>query len=192
MRTMTTLIAVVGPRAEQVVEALVERSTNLTSESPGPPADDPVQCATHLNAVWRRAARHGSVFTAVAADPLTAVVREWAQRLRGDDHELETVIGLTGELPTPDYWLVDDRLPEPEIHWYAGHLASVARRRVILIRLDPGSLAVQIASLPTGPQPAPITEIAQGARGYVPSQGLAAGNPSEAAILVEPERVLRR
>ncbi len=192
MRTMTTLIAVIGPRAEPAVQALVERSTNVTNEAVGPLPVDPVQCATHLVAVWRQAARHGSVFTAVAADPLAAVVREWAKRLQGVGHELETAIGLVGDLPTPDFWIVDDTLSEPEIHWYADHLASLAGRRVILAPLDSGPLAGHIASLPTGPQPPPNVEIAQGARGYVPSSELTAGELGATTLFVGSGSSLRR
>ena len=168
MKAMTTLIAVVGARAEPVVRSVATRSSNVTFEALDDLPDDPVECSAQLQAAWTRAARHSSVFTAVAADPLLAVVREWAKRLRGDDHELETAIGLTQPLPSPDFWIVDDGLPDPEIHWYADYLVAHANRRVILSRIDPPALEDRIGSLPAGRQPPPPQDLAAGARGYVP------------------------
>lgn len=169
MRTMTTLIAVVGSRAEPALRAAAEHASNLTIENLDPLPDDPLARATTIARIWERAARHGSVYTGVATDPLAAVVREWARRLRGEEHELETMIGLVGDAPPPDYWLVDDRLGEPEIHWYTEHLAGQAAGRIILTRLDPRSITEHIGALPTGPEPEPLRAVAEGARGYVPT-----------------------
>ncbi len=169
---MTTLICVVGSNARSAVAQAATSATNLTVVTPTTEHDDPVGRWNDLIAAWRRAATHGSVFTAVPADPLAVVIDQWALRLEGNAHELELSIGLVGDVPPPDYWIVADDLSQPQAHWYYEHLAQLVRGRVLIRSVKPGAIRQTIGSLPTSPLPPKLPDIAASARTYVPSPGL--------------------
>lgn len=172
MPAMTTLLCVVGSNAQPAIGQASSSATNLTVEVPSTEQDDPVGRTSELAAAWKRAATHGSVFTAVPMDPLAVVVEQWALRLEGNSHELELSIGLVGEIPVPDFWIVADDLPAPHSHWYYEHLAHVARGRVLMRSITPGALRRTIGSLPSAPLPPKLPDLAASARTYVPSQGI--------------------
>lgn len=166
---MSTLVALVGgPIPASPL------GTNVTAEPAGRVPSDPVAAVEHLAAVWRRAARHGSVYTLVDADPFGPLVEAWADRLRGGEDHLELVIGLSSRLVVPDYYLVSPELPQPHIHWYAGHLRSLAASRVLLV--EPTRFLDVLGELPYGRGLEDAATLAASARGYVPVAE-AAGQP---------------
>lgn len=167
---MTTLLAVVSAAASPAARRAAAVAVNVSFEPAGdlPPA--PIDAVAHLTAVWRRAASHGGVYTLVDADPFAPLVEAWAARLEDRPHELELVIGLSSELPVPDYYLVDAALAPPPLHWYADHLANLAPSRVIV--QDPGSLLETLAALPFGRGLPDAGDVAASARSYVPLPSL--------------------
>ena len=168
---MTTLVAVVGPNAGAVIAASAKLAANVTVELAGEIPDGPLEAAAVLAQTWSRARRHGSVYTLVDADPMGAVVAEWARRLRGEENDLEVAIGTAGGT-LPDYYLVARDLPDPEIHWYLGLVRSLSSNRVLTGDLVPRALLDTLSSLPSGRELPPATDLAEQARLWVPLPAL--------------------
>ncbi|MDP8958428.1 MAG: hypothetical protein M3N51_04340, partial [Actinomycetota bacterium] len=106
MRSVTTLVAVVGERATHAATQAAQAAGNVSMEPVGDVPPQPTEAIERMREVWRRAQRHGSIYTLVDADPLGPVVRQWAARLEGQAHDLEVAIGLSADLPMPDFYLV--------------------------------------------------------------------------------------
>lgn len=169
MSSLTTLVVLVGDGAPSTLAHL--SAANVTTEGVGRIPDEPTEAAASLAASWRRALGHAAVYTVVDADPLAAVVAAWASRLQGGADHLELAIGLVPDLPSPDYYLVDPELGEPEIHWYTGNLMGIASSRVVLTELTPTRVLESLASLPSGRSLPRLREVAETARGFVPLPG---------------------
>jgi|FLYL01.1.fsa_nt_gi hypothetical protein len=164
---MTTLLSVVGRGAQMATERLAETAANVSWEAPGRLPGDPLAAAAHLAEVARRAGRHGSVYTLLPVDPFAPLVDAWARRLQGEDHQLEVLIGVAANTPVPDYYLVGG-LPEPQVHWYLGHLRSLAPTRVATVTLTAPGLRETLESLEYGRGLPDAAALAASARDYVP------------------------
>lgn len=165
---MSTLVAVVS---DDLVPALgpLAAAANLSVEAVDELPDDLTARSRAVGAAWRRASgRGGSVYTLVPVDPLTVVVEAWARRLTDDGDDLELAIGLVGDPPMPDYYLIAPGLPDPVVHWYTDHLHRLAPDRVLVVEMTPGAIAKQLAGLPYGSPLPDASTVAESARTYVP------------------------
>ncbi len=168
MKSVTTLVAVVGDAAADAVAEAAAAASNVAAEEIGELPPDPVQATARVREAWSRAAAHGAIYTLVDGDPLSVVVAQWAARLQGEDHDLEVAIGLAGSLSMPDYYQVDIELPLPAVHWYLGLVERLAPARVVPVQMNAASLLAALSSLPYGPAFPPAAEVAAQARDFVP------------------------
>lgn len=167
MRTLTTLVALIGDRMDQAA-ARLESAANVSVQPVPEMPEDVLAAMATAAATWREALKRSSIYTLVALDPIEPVVTQWAARLTGRPEQLEVAIGLVGELPTPDYYLVTPTLPDPEVHWYAAHLRSLAPERVVVCDATPEAISRTLAGRPFGRALPPAGELATSARTYVP------------------------
>jgi len=156
----TTTVCVVAKNARELVEATAGLATNVAAEVARSAADADV---------WRRAHRRSAVYTLVDVDPLAPVVVEWAKRLDGEDHDLETAIGVAPRGPAPDYYFVSDALEGTKVHWYLGLLVDAAPARVMTVRERVDDVLAALRSRRTGPSLPDLAEVASRARSYVPT-----------------------
>lgn len=168
MHRTTTLIVTVGTRFDQPSQRVADASDNVARQ----PAPDAVESLTEwverLRAAWTAALRRSTIYTVLTRDPLGPVVREWARRLEGTTSDLELAIGLLGDAPLPDFYLVDPEVSGPQAHWYLDHLATLAPRRVALIEPTDAALLTSIRRLPYGKPLPEAGDVLASARTYVP------------------------
>jgi hypothetical protein len=168
MKAVSTLVAVIGENALDVARRVAAGSVNVGLEATVDQPEGLAARAKSLQEVWMRARHHGLIYTLVNSDPLRPVVDEWANRLLGEDHELELAIAAVGKPELPDYYLVDEHLPTPQVDWYLANLHSLAPTRVLPVKMEPGPLAARLAALPFG-RPFPSGDaVASSARHFVP------------------------
>ena len=168
MERTTTLIVTVGHGFDRVSERVTEEAGNIAREV----APDPIESLTEwvdlLRPAWRAAQRRSAIYTVLTRDPLGPVVREWARRLEGHPSDLELAIGLIGDAPLPDFYLVDPGISGSPSHWYLDHLATFAPKRVVLAEPTETAFLASVRRLPYGKALPRVADVVASARTYVP------------------------
>ncbi len=168
MKRTTTLIVTVGSGFDRPSERAADAAGNVAREVAPEPVESLTEWVDNLRRAWSAAQRRSTIYTVLTQDPLAPVVREWARRLEGKPSDLELAIGLLGDAPLPDFYLVDPAISGAPAHWYLDHLPSLAPRRVILTQPSEGALLAAVRRLRYG-KPLPETaEVLASARFYVP------------------------
>jgi hypothetical protein len=154
-RLQTTVIALVGRRARDLVEAV---GADANARAVLPEADgDPLDRAV---AAWAAARRSHTPFLLHDADPLAAVADAWvgyydeAAPVGG----LEVAVSATlqrwraGTLDLPDHYLVvdADTLAPTRRHFYLGYLHRAAPTRVVPAAGVPDAVRAAVAGLRAG------------------------------------------
>ena len=168
MKRTTTLIATVGTRFDRPSERVAEVSGNVARQGAPDAVESLTDWVEQLRHAWNAALRRSTIYTVLTRDPLGPVVREWARRLEGAPADLELAIGLLGDAPLPDFYLVDPDMSGSQAHWYLDHLAKLAPRRVALIEPTEGALLTSIRRLPYGKSLPEVADVLASARTYVP------------------------
>jgi hypothetical protein len=153
-RVSTTVVALIGPdAARRALE--VGRASNVRAVVPDeqPPLD-------RAAAAWADAAATSLTYVVHDADPLRAVVTDWAALYDGTGQRgaLETTIADTvtrwrrRTIELPDYYLVLDAeaLPPTIRHWYLGVLRAAAPIRVVPVTATSGAVERALPRLPAG------------------------------------------
>jgi hypothetical protein len=180
-RVSTTVVALVGPDASS--RALqVGRASNVRAVVP----DDqpPLERAA---AAWADATATSRTYMVHDADPLRAVVTDWAALYDGTGQRgaLETAVVETvarwraKAIELPDYYLVLDaeRLPATIRHWYLGVLRSAAPARVVPVNGTAAAVERALTRLPAGRWWPDVPDLLDGIDRVVPD----AVNPRAAA-----------
>ena len=168
MERTTTLIVTVGFRFDIVSKRIADTAGNVAVERAPSPVESLPDWVDQLRAVWRRAQQRAAIYTILSEDPLGPVVREWARRLEGEPSDLELAIGLVGDAPMPDFYLVDPVVSGSLSHWYLDHLARLAPRRVILTEPTEPDVLTAVRRLPYGKELPGTRDVLESARHYVP------------------------
>ena len=191
---MTTLVSVIGSAAGPALTRAAKTADNVSYEAFDELPSDVVGRTEAIQTLWQRAARHGSVFTAVPLDPLEVVVDHWGRRLTGDTHQLDLAVGLVTDRSSPDFWIVSDELSEPLVHWYLHHLSGLMPGRVLVTEMTPSALLTTIGSLPYAPRGPALKHLAASALDYVPPASLAPATTTRptAGEVAAPQRHLHR
>jgi hypothetical protein len=155
MRLSTTVVALVGERAPECLEAL-RRATNVRVVRPDP-QDAALQRAA---AAYRAAAGIHAPYLVHDADPLGPVADAWIRWFdqRGPAGELEVAVSETlqrwraDSIALPDYYLVldADSWDATRRHWYLGFLHRAAPSRVLPAAGTASAVASQLAQLASG------------------------------------------
>ncbi len=172
MHRTTTLIATVGTRFDGPSERVAEQSDNVARQSAPDPVESLTDWVDQLRPAWIAAQRRSTIYTVLTRDPLGPVVREWARRLEGAPSDLELAIGLLGDAPLPDFYLVDPSVSGSPAHWYLDHLAKLAPRRVVLLEPTEAALITWIRRLSYGKPLPEVADVLASARRYVPVPGI--------------------
>ena len=172
MRSASTLVAVVAESARPAIVRLAEAAANVAAVAVGPLPASWTETAALTRSAWDKALKHRLIYTVVDVDPLAPVVMEWSRRLMGHEHELELAIGASSPPDPPDFYLVDEHLEHPLVHWYLGHLRKLSPGRVVPVRLDVDSISHALGSLGYGPPFPSGKDLAATARDFVPLPGL--------------------
>ena len=153
-RVSTTVVALVGAGASRHAREVGEASNVLAVV---PDAEGPLDRAM---AAWARAAATSRTYLVHDADPLHAVLTDWAALYDGDGHRgaLEMSVADTvarwraRSLELPDYYLVLDpaTLPATVRHWYLGVLRDAAPARVVPVDPVAGAVERALTRLPAG------------------------------------------
>jgi hypothetical protein len=168
MNRTTTLIVTVGLRFDGPSKRVADVAGNVARELAPEPVESLIDWVDELRPAWRAAQRRSTVYTILTGDPLEPVVREWARRLDGEPAELELAIGLVGDAPMPDFYLVDPAISGPRSHWYLDHLAKIAPRRIVLTEPTEPVLLGTVSRLPYGRALPETDAVIASARSYVP------------------------
>jgi hypothetical protein len=168
MERTTTLIATIGNRFARPSELVAEASGNVARQAAPEAIESLTDWTQSLRSAWRAATRRSTIYTMMTSDPLAPVVREWARRLDGANAELELAIGLIGDAPMPDFYIVDPQITGSPAHWYLAHLPKLAPRRVIITEPTEPALVSALRQLPYGPALPTTAEVLDSARTYVP------------------------
>jgi hypothetical protein len=155
MRLSTTVVALVGERAEECLEGL-RQATNVRVARPDP-QDPPLERAA---AAYRTAAGTHAPYLAHDADPLGPVADAWIRWFdqQGPTGELEVAVSETLQrwradtIQLPDYYLVLDaeEWEATRRHWYLGFLHRAAPSRVLPAAGTPAAVATQLSQLASG------------------------------------------
>jgi len=155
-RVSTTVVALVGDRAEEMVTALADAS-NVATLSAEADTLDPLDRAVET---WSRVASVHARFTLHAADPLAEVGLSWTRLFNGEGHRGELEIAVSeasarwraGTIGLPDFYLVLDaeELERTRTHWYLGVLRAAAPSRVIPTRSTDEGVRRAIAGFAAG------------------------------------------
>jgi hypothetical protein len=155
MRLSTTVVALVGERAPECLEALRE-AANVRVVRPDP-QDAPLQRAA---LAYQAAAGVHAPYLAHDADPLGPVADAWIRWFdqQGPAGELEVAVSETlrrwraDTIALPDYYLVLDAgsWEATRRHWYLGFLHRAAPSRVLPALGTPGAVAAQLSQLASG------------------------------------------
>ena len=172
MHRTTTLIATVGARFDRPSERVAEQSDNVARQAAPEPVAALTEWVDQLRTAWTAALRRSSIYTVLTRDPLGPVVREWARRLEGEPSDLELAIGLLGDAPIPDFYLVDPSIVGSSAHWYLDHLPRLAPRRVVLVKPTEDALLTSVRKLPYGKPLPDVADVLASARTYVPVPGI--------------------
>lgn len=175
MQRTTTLIVTVGTRFDRPSERVAEAADNVARQLAPDAVESLTDWVDQLRPSWIAAQRRSTIYTVLTRDPLGPVVREWARRLEGTPSDLELAIGLLGDAPLPDFYLVDPDVSGSLAHWYLDHLARLAPRRVVLIEPTETAMLTSIRRLPYGKPLPDIADVLVSARTYVPLPELEAG-----------------
>lgn len=172
MKRVTTLIASIGSRFDEPLERVAEVAGNVAHEPLPDPTESLPEWVEQLRSAWRSAQRRSTIYTVMTRDPLAPLVREWARRLDGQASDLELAIGLLGDAPMPDFYLVDPQIAGTRSHWYLDHLPRLAPRRIVLAEPTETAIISAVRRLPYGPSLPEATEVLASARAYVPMPDL--------------------
>jgi hypothetical protein len=153
-RVSTTVVALIGPDASR--RALeVGKASNVRAVVP-----DDQQPLERAVAAWADAATTSLTYVVHDADPLRAVVTDWAALYDGTGQRgaLETAIADTvtrwrrRTIELPDYYLVLDAesLPATIRHWYLGVLRAAAPARVVPVTGTAAAVERALTRLPAG------------------------------------------
>lgn len=168
MRRTTTLIATIGRRFEGPSKHVADVSGNVAREVAPEPVESLTDWVDALRQAWTAAGRRSTIYTLLTGDPLAPVVREWARRLDGEPSDLELAIGLIGDAPLPDFYLVDPGIRGSAAHWYLDHLPKLAPRRVVLTEPTEAAVLAAVRRLPYGKSLPDLSTVLASARAYVP------------------------
>jgi hypothetical protein len=155
MRLSTTVVALVGERAPECLEAL-RQAANVRVVRPDP-QDAPLERAM---AAYRVAAGTNVPYLAHDADPLAPVADAWIRRFdqQGPAGELEVAVSETlqrwraDSIALPDYYLVldADTWEATRRHWYLGFLHRAAPSRVVPTAGTASAVTEQLPRLASG------------------------------------------
>ncbi len=155
MRLSTTVVALVGERAPQCLEAL-RQVANVRVVRPDP-QDAPLRRAA---AAYRAAAGIHAPYLAHDADPLGPVADAWIRWFdqQGPTGELEVAVSETLQrwradtIALPDYYLVldADSWSATRRHWYLGFLHRAAPSRVLPAAGSAGAVSSRLSQLTSG------------------------------------------
>jgi hypothetical protein len=186
-RISTTVVALIGPDASRRTREVGE-ATNVRAAVPD--GERPLDRAA---AAWASAVSTSRTYFVHDADPLRAVVTEWAALYDGTGQrgDLETTIadavarwrGRTIELP--DYYLVLDAesLPDTIRHWYLGVLRRAAPARVVPV--DAAAVERTLTHLPAGRWWPDLPDLLDGIDQVVPDAVPPAPTPQETSPLLQ-------
>ena len=172
MNRTTTLIVTVGTSFDRPSERVADASDNVARQAAPAPVEPLTEWVDQLRSSWTAAQRRSTIYTVLTRDPLGPVVREWARRLEGEPSDLELAIGLLGDAPIPDFYLIDPGIAGSAAHWYLDHLPRLAPRRVVLIEPTEHALLTAVRKLPYGKPLPPVADVLASARTYVPLPGI--------------------
>jgi hypothetical protein len=176
-RRTTTVICGVGFPPGRL-QAVADAGSNVAFEAPPSLAEDVLARSQAAWSLMDAARRRSSIYTLTDLDPLEPVVRAWAARLTGEEHDLETAIGLVRDEPVPDYYLVASDLEGDVVHWYLDHVYRLADRRVVPVATTVSAILRTVGRLPRGPELPLAPKLAEAARDYVP--------PPAATVITSP------
>ena len=156
MRLSTTVVALVGERAPECLEAL-RAAANVRVVRPDP-RDAPLERAA---AAYRAAAGIHAPYLAHDADPLGPVADAWIRWFDQDDAPagaLEVTVRETLRrwradlIALPDYYLVldADAWAPTRRHWYLGFLHRAAPSRVVPVAGTASAVATELSQLASG------------------------------------------
>ncbi len=155
MRLSTTVVALVGERAPECLEAL-RGAANVRVVRPDP-QEPPLERAM---AAYRTAAGTHVPYLAHDADPLGPVADAWVRRFdeQGLVGELEIAVSETlqrwraDSIGLPDYYIVldADTWELTRRHWYLGFLHRAAPSRVVPAPGTASAVASQLPRLGSG------------------------------------------
>lgn len=168
MKRTTTLIVTVGRSFDGPSERVADAAGNVARELAPNPEESLTDWIDKLRPAWKAAQRRSTIYTILTRDPLEPVVREWARRLEGARSDLELAIGLVGDAPMPDFYLIDPGISGSRSHWYLDHLARLAPRRIVLTEPTEPAVLTAVRRLPYGSPLPEASEVLSSARSYVP------------------------
>jgi hypothetical protein len=157
MRLSTTVVALIGERAPECLEAeALRRAANVRAVRPDP-QDAPLERAM---AAYRAAAGTNVAYLVHDADPLGPVADAWVRRFdqQGPAGELEVAVRETlqrwraDSIALPDYYLVldADTWEATRRHWYLGFLHRAAPSRVVPTAGTASAVTEQLSRLASG------------------------------------------
>lgn len=182
-RNPSTVVVLVGETGDALLSALA-RSMNISVVRPGEGDADSLERAAEA---LGRAARSGSPYVLVPADPLAAVAAQWramwdvSRESPGSaDFELQAGLALAawraGRFELPDYYLevtTEQGLEEQGPDLYLGPLRSARAHRVALVAAPDGQeraarVLQTLGSLRPGPWWPPLDDLLELARRFYP------------------------
>jgi hypothetical protein len=184
-RVSATVIALIGFDASR--HALeVGEATNVRAVVPT--GQEPMERATEA---WAGAVASSGTYVVHDADPLRAVMTDWAALYDGTGQrgELETSIADTiarwrsRAIELPDYYLVLDAeaLPATIRHWYLGVLRDAAPARVVPVAATAAAVERTLTHLPAGRWWPDLPDLLEGIDRVVPDAMPTTPTPTEHA-----------
>ena len=174
MRRTTTVVCTVGID-EEVVETAAAAGSNVAYQAAPTLPNDVIERMRAARDPLAAARRRGAIYTLITVDPLEPVVREWSARLRGEEHDLGTVVGLAADEPLPEYYVVSVDLEGEPVHWYLDHVYRSSDRRVIPIEPTVTAVLHALGHLPHGVELPHGRALAAAATDYVPPRAATIG-----------------
>jgi hypothetical protein len=189
-RVSATVIALIGFDAS--LRALeVGEATNVRAVVPT--GREPMERATEA---WSGAVASSRTYVVHDADPLRAVMTDWAALYDGTGQrgELEMSIADTvarwrsRAIELPDYYLVLDAeaLPATIRHWYLGVLRDAAPARVVPVAATAAAVERTLAHLPAGRWWPDLPDLLEGIERVVPD-----AMPTTPAPTERPDPLIR-
>ncbi|HEY5651708.1 MAG TPA: hypothetical protein VIW46_09695 [Acidimicrobiia bacterium] len=168
MKRTTTLIATIGRSFDRPSQRVADVAENVALEQAPEAVESLTEWVDQLRSTWVAAQRRSTIYTVLTGDPIAPAVREWARRLDGRHSDLELAIGLLGDAPMPDFYLVDPGISGSRAHWYLDHLPRLAPRRMVLTEPTERAVLASVSRLPYGRALPETVDLLATARTYVP------------------------